>query len=84
MYCLGNLVGLFVRANTIFFNKYCTWIFLSQLTDHDNEIQPDLPMEETSEYRSTINKLEVSSMIMYTISIFMYQLVQVNHQQAQG
>jgi hypothetical protein len=30
-----------------------------QLLDHDHLIQPHSPMEETSEYRSTINKLEV-------------------------
>ncbi|XP_023347904.1 uncharacterized protein LOC111716652 [Eurytemora carolleeae] len=31
---------------------------IHKLVDHDSEIQPHLPMEETSEYRSTINKLE--------------------------
>jgi len=31
---------------------------IHKLLDHDHLIQPHIPMEETSEYRSTINKLE--------------------------
>ena len=34
-----------------------------RLIDHTEEIQPKLNMEETSEYRSTINKLEVSQSV---------------------
>ena len=30
-----------------------------KLLDHDEQIQPNEPMDETSEYRSTMNKLQV-------------------------
>ena len=35
-----------------------------KLTDHTEEIQPKLDMEETSEYRSTLNKIEVRDILL--------------------
>jgi len=46
------------EAQATYTDLHATRPIIHKLTDHDNEIQPDLPMEETSEYRSTINKLE--------------------------
>ena len=36
-----------------------------KLTDHTEEIQPKREMEETSEYRDTLNKIEVRDTIKY-------------------
>ena len=38
-----------------------------RLTDHTEEIQPKLNMDETSEYRSTMNKLEVRLNVIFVI-----------------
>ena len=35
-----------------------------KLIDHTEEIQPKLDMEETSEYRSTLNKIEVRDILL--------------------
>ena len=36
-----------------------------KLTDHTEEIQPKREMEETSEYRDTLNKIEVRDTLKY-------------------
>lgn len=41
-----------------------------KLTDHTEEIQPRREMEETSEYRDTLNKIEVRNTIKHHTSLF--------------
>ena len=38
---------------------------IHKLLDHDEQIQPNEPMDETSEYRSTMNKLQVKKAIFF-------------------
>ena len=41
-----------------------------KLTDHTEEIQPKREMEETSEYRDTLNKIEVRDKKIPQTSLF--------------